>query len=104
MRAREAGRENSWLAVPALAPAAVVLIAEAAPIAVSALGPSGPIIGRKLEGGSSLFNLNANRSLRVGWGWKGTSTNGNRVLRISGEWLDKVSQQKGFHIDLWVQK
>jgi RHS repeat-associated protein len=104
LRAREAGRENSWLAVPALAPAAVVLIAEAAPIAVSALGPSGPIIGRKLEGGSSLFNLNANRSLRVGWGWKGTSANGNRVLRISGEWLDKVSQQKGFHIDLWVQK
>jgi RHS repeat-associated protein len=65
-----------------------------------AFGPAGSIFGRSRAGGSSLFGINSKGVLRIGWGWKGTSTNGTNVFRISGTWVKKVGVESG-HIDLF---
>jgi hypothetical protein len=65
------------------------------------LGPRGSIIGRTRLGGSSILNINSNDYLRFGWGWVGTASNGQNVLRISGDFLDWVTGEEGTHINLW---
>lgn len=65
----------------------------------AALGPRGNIFGRKYLGGRSVFNINSNPRLRIGWGWSGTSQNGSHVFRISGPVIKKLGVKSG-HIDL----
>jgi RHS repeat-associated protein len=69
------------------------------PILGDLIGPAGPIFGRATRGGSSIFDINANDALRIGWGWKGSATQGSDVFRISAEWLRALGVQSG-HIDL----
>jgi len=66
-----------------------------------ALGPTGPIFGRTALGGSSIFGINSNSALRIGWGWKGTSTAGTNVFRISGRWVKSLGVRSG-HVDLFA--
>jgi RHS repeat-associated protein len=66
-----------------------------------ALGPAGNIFGRTRLGGSSLFGINSNAVLRIGWGWDGTSTAGANVFRISGSWIRALGIRSG-HIDLFT--
>ena len=68
-----------------------------------ALGPAGSIFGRTELGGSSLLGINSNSALRIGWGWKGTSTNGTTVFRISGKWVKRLGVKSG-HIDLFTRQ
>jgi len=65
------------------------------------LGPAGKVFGRARLGGSSLFRLNSNNVLRIGWGWKGSAATGQHVFRISGEWIEKLGVKSG-HIDLFT--
>jgi hypothetical protein len=65
-----------------------------------ALGPSGDIFGRARLGGSSLFDINANSFLRIGWGWSGSASEGTNVFRISGSFIDWLGVESG-HIDLF---
>ncbi|MGB2833662.1 MAG: hypothetical protein WBC07_11980 [Methylotenera sp.] len=69
------------------------------PRIIDALGPGGYIFGRAKLGGSSVLNINSNDLLRIGWGWKGSATNGSSVFRISGQWVEKAGVKNG-HIDL----
>nr|WP_245559086.1 RHS repeat-associated core domain-containing protein [Arenimonas oryziterrae] len=62
-------------------------------------GPAGTVFGRSRLGGSSLFNINANNTLRIGWGWKGAAQTGTHVFRIAGKVVEKIKQSG--HIDLW---
>ena len=73
----------------------------ASPVVARFLGPSGPIFGRTKVGGSSLLGINSNSTLRVGWGWKGTSTNGTNVFRISGKLVKELGVENG-HIDIFT--
>ncbi|MFT3789476.1 MAG: RHS repeat-associated core domain-containing protein [Rudaea sp.] len=63
-------------------------------------GPTGWVFGRQALGGSSLFDINSNSVLRIGWGWSGSATNGVNVFRISGDWVRSIGITSG-HIDLW---
>jgi hypothetical protein len=65
------------------------------------LGPSGSVFGRTRLGGSSIFNINSNDLLRIGWGWKGGAQTGTNVFRISGQWIEQLGVKSG-HIDLWT--
>ena len=69
-------------------------------VASEAFGPTGSIFGRASRGGSSILDINANDSLRVGWGWKGSATAGEDVFRISGDWIRALGIRSG-HIDIW---
>ncbi len=73
----------------------------AVPAMLDELGPGGSIFGRARQGGSSLFDINANDSLRIGWGWKGGQTTGTNVFRISGDWVKAIGVKSG-HIDLFT--
>lgn len=64
------------------------------------LGPAGSIFGRTRLGGSSLFGINSNALLRIGWGWSGTAADGVNVFRISGNWVKAIGVSSG-HIDLF---
>lgn len=66
-----------------------------------AFGPSRSIFGRERLGGSSLFNINSNDVLRIGWGWRGSATTGTHVFRISGDWVRRIGVESG-HIDLFT--
>jgi RHS repeat-associated protein len=63
------------------------------------LGPYGPIFGRTRLGGSSIGQINSHDAFRIGWGWKGTFSNGEHVFRISGDWITALGIKSG-HIDL----
>jgi hypothetical protein len=72
----------SIAAIGLLGPAAIEGVASGA--FADALGPSGDIFGRARLGESSLFDINANSFLRIGWGWSGSASEGTNVFRISG--------------------
>ncbi|NFV79190.1 hypothetical protein, partial [Magnetospirillum aberrantis] len=74
-----------------------------APVLGKTLGPSGQIFGRARLGGSSLFGINSNDALRIGWGWKGSATSGTEVFRVSGDWVRALGVKSG-HIDLLTRK
>lgn len=59
------------------------------------------IFGRTRLGGSSLFGINSNSVLRIGWGWQGTSTEVVHVFRISGDFVKWLGVESG-HIDLFT--
>jgi hypothetical protein len=70
-------------------------------VAADALGPSGYIFGRTSWGGTSIFGINNNGFLRIGWGWTGSAAEGSSVFRISGDFLDWLAGQARSHIDLY---
>ena len=71
------------------------------PVIAEQLGPAGSIFGRERLGGTSLFNINANDSLRIGWGWIGDAKTGTNVFRISGKWVQQIGIKSG-HIDFFT--
>jgi hypothetical protein len=88
-----------------LEPIVVEAAAGAARTAVAAvsdvLGPSGSVFGRARLGGSSVFGINSNSFLRIGWGWAGSATDGTNVFRISGDFIDWLGVESG-HIELFT--
>jgi hypothetical protein len=66
-----------------------------------ALGPTGNIFGRARLGGSSVFGINSNSFLRIGWGWMGSATEGTNVFRMSGDFVDWLLDEEGSHINLF---
>ena len=95
------GPESLILLVPALEEITVVAARTAASAVGRALGPSGNIFGRARLGGSSVFGINSNSFLRIGWGWVGSATDGTNVFRISGSFIDWLGVESG-HIDLFT--
>jgi hypothetical protein len=88
---------GSIVAAPIVGAAAL----DSLPLLADALGPSGNIFGRERLGGSSLFNINANPFLRIGWGWSGTATEGTNVFRVSGSLIERFVENG--HIDLFTR-
>jgi RHS repeat-associated protein len=95
------GPESLILLAPALEEITVVAARTAASAVGRALGPSGNIFGRARLGGSSVFGINSNSVLRIGWGWVGSATDGTNVFRISGSFIDWLGVESG-HIDLFT--
>ncbi len=95
------GPESLLLLAPALEEVTVVAMRSSASAAARALGPSGNIFGRARLGGSSIFGINSNQFLRIGWGWVGSATEGTNVFRISGDFIDWLGVESG-HIDLFT--
>lgn len=99
-----ADRANAPFAAGALASVGVLAISElgaaVGPVSRS-LGPSGNIFGRARLGGSSLFRINANNALRIGWRWRGSAVDGQSMFGISGDILDFITGMAGSHVDLF---
>jgi hypothetical protein len=64
------------------------------------LGPAGNIFGRARLGGSSFMNINANKYLRIGWGWNGNRPEGQQmVFRFAGKVIEAIRESG--HIDIF---
>lgn len=98
-----AGMQATGAAAGAMdAAAATIIGGTTLPVLADALGPAGSVFGRAKLGGSSIGDINANNSLRIGWGWSGTQAEGTNVFRLSGNWVDSLMGAKNSHIDLFT--
>jgi hypothetical protein len=95
------GPESLLLLEPIVVEAAAGVARTAVAAVSDALGPSGSVFGRARLGGSSVFGINSNSFLRIGWGWVGSATDGTNVFRISGDFIDWLGVESG-HIDLFT--
>ena len=95
------GPESLPLLAPIVVEATVGAARSALTAAADALGPAGNIFGRARLGGSSVFGINSNSVLRIGWGWVGSATDGTNVFRISGDIIEWLGVEGG-HIDLFT--